>query len=406
MIKTETYQHFVPYAILYFFLNNLLLPEGLLYTAILSPIFLYYLYRESKIHSMLNWGILLLIPIPFQLYAGVDAKSYLLSTFLVFTAWIFLFSAIKYALITNEKQESIFRTILLINSVLILIALIILPLQSIRELMWYEIPISPNVPGFPRLKLFAYEPSYYALLLSPVFLFYLLKVITGNTKHSFLLLLAVGLPLLLSLSFGVLGAMILSLFLGTLVFAPRLPKIYWKYFLYSTFFVFTLLLIIWLIWPSNPVYLRIANIFSGEDTSAKGRLFNSFWFAFDLIKEQNFLMGIGPGQVKILAHDMIINYYKYSGEYAEIVRIPNSMGEMLAVYGVYGFLLKLFFEIYFFVRLKVYTNFYNLVLFLFIFIYQFTGSFVINVAEIGTWIITFNTRFSMFNVNLMKNKST
>ena len=117
-------------------------------------------------------------------------------------------------------------------------------------------------------------------------------------------------------------------------------------------------------------------------------------------------MGVGPGQVKILAHDMIINYYKYSGDYAEIVRIPNSMGEMLAVYGIYGFILKLVFEIYFFVRLKIYNNLYTLVLFLFIFIYQFTGSFVINVAELGIWAVVFNAKLSRFNLGSLKTESS
>jgi hypothetical protein len=65
------------------------------------------------------------------------------------------------------------------------------------------------------------------------------------------------------------------------------------------------------------------------------------------------------------------------------------MGEMLATYGLYGFLLKLFFEIFFFIRLKVYNNLFSLCLFIFIFIYQFTGSFVMNAAELGIWALVF-----------------
>jgi hypothetical protein len=94
----------------------------------------------------------------------------------------------------------------------------------------------------------------------------------------------------------------------------------------------------------------------------------------------------------VLGHDLIINFYQYTGEFAEVVRIPNSMGEMLATYGIYGFAMKLVLEIYFFIRTRVYLNLFALALFVFIFIYQFTGSFLVNVAELGIWAMVFACR--------------
>lgn len=402
MSKTESYFYLLPFTVLYFFGNNFLLPEGLLYTAILAPVFLYYIYREGDLKKMMKWSLLLLIPIPFQLVSGVDLKSYLISTILVFTAWLFLFAAIRAVKNNGNNLEAIFKTVLIINSVLLLAALIFLPFQPLRDIFWYSIPISPNVPGFPRLKLLAYEPSHYALLLSPVFFFYLLKTLTGNVKHPLLVITAIGIPIVISLSFGVVGAMVLAMLIGTIIYIKILPKVYWSYFFYSVLFVIVFALLTWFIWPSNPVFMRIENILTGADTSAKGRLFNSFWFAWDLIKTHNLFMGVGPGQVKILAHDLIVNYYQYSGEYAEIVRIPNSMGEILAIYGIFGFVLKLFLELFFFIRLKIYNNYFNLVLFLFVFIYQFTGSFLINVAELGVWVIVFNANFPLFKIDSLK----
>jgi len=79
---------------------------------------------------------------------------------------------------------------------------------------------------------------------------------------------------------------------------------------------------------------------------------------------------------------------------------------MLATYGIYGFILKIFFEIYFFIRLKIYRNLYNFSLFLFIFIYQFTGSFLVNAAEIGTWAIAFYGRFPVFDISFIKQKKS
>ena len=402
MSKSDSYYYLLPFAVIYFFGNNLLLPEGLLYTAILSPVLLYYIYREGDFKDLLKWSLLLLIPIPFQLVSGVDLKSYIISTTLLLSAWIFLFASIRAVKNYSNNLETIFRAVLIINSVLLLIALFALPFQPLRDILWDSIPISANVPGFPRLKLLAYEPSHYALLLSPVFFYYLLRMITGKMKHPFLMIIAIGLPILLSLSFGVIGAMVLAFFIVSIIYAKKLPTIFWSYFFYSLLFATTIIVIIWFIWPENPIFLRISNIIAGSDTSGKGRVFTSFMFAFDLIKTNNLVMGIGPGQVKILAHDLIINYYKYTGDYAVIVRIPNSMGETLAIYGFYGFLLKLFFEIYFFIRLKIYENLYSMILFLFIFIYQFTGSFLINVAEIGIWVILFNARFHRFDLDKLK----
>jgi hypothetical protein len=402
MKKTNTYYYLIPFAVLYFFFNNLLLPEGLLYTALLTPMLVYYIYREGDFKQMVLWSVLFLIPIPFHLIHGVDIRSFIISTTLVFTVVVFFFAARLMIFQANENIERIFRTILFANGALIIFAMLTLPAGFLREIFWYEIPISVGVQGFPRLKLLAYEPSHYALLLSPVFFFYILKVFTGQTLHPLILLAAVFLPLMLSLSFGVIASMVIALLIASLVYIHKLSRTYWSYIFYSSGFVIIITFLIWFLWPDNPVYERISNILSGEDTSARGRLFNSFWFAFDLIKENNLWLGVGPGQIKILAHDMIVNYYKYTGNYAEIVRIPNSMGEMLAIYGLIGFTLKLVLEFYFFFRLKICNNFYTLVLFLFIFIYQFTGSFLVNVAEIGIWAIVFTIKLPRFDSDNLK----
>ena len=402
MTKTDTYYHLLPFVILFYIANNFLLPHGLLYTTLLTPVFLYWLYKKDSLPSLLKWSILLFIPVPFQLYGGPEVKSFLISTTLVFTAWIFLFTALQAVKELSNKLARAFKSVLLINSVLILLALLILPFPPIRDLMWYSIPISPDIPAFPRLKLLAYEPSHYALLLSPIFLFFLLKVFTGRTKHPLLVLTAVSIPLILSLSFGVIGAMIVAIMVATIVYFRFIPKTYQRFIFYGSLLILLIFVSLYFIWPENPVYVRINNILTGSDTSAKGRLRDSFMFAFDLINQHKLIMGIGPGQIKVMAHDLIINYYKYTGEFAEIVRIPNAMGEMLATYGFYGFVLKVFFEVYFFVRLKIYKSIYSLVLFIFIFVYQFTGSFLINVAELGIWAVVFQNRLDGFNIHELK----
>ncbi|MBC7536218.1 MAG: hypothetical protein H7258_11050, partial [Ferruginibacter sp.] len=48
---------------------------------------------------------------------------------------------------------------------------------------------------------------------------------------------------------------------------------------------------------------------------------------------------------------------------------------------------------------KVWTNYFRLLLFIFIFIYQFTGSFVTNIAEYVIWILAFTNVFVEFDVD-------
>jgi len=69
--------------------------------------------------------------------------------------------------------------------------------------------------------------------------------------------------------------------------------------------------------------------------------------------------------------------------------IPNSIGDLLGTLGLIGVAIKLFLEGYFFFRTRVFRNDYRLTLFLFIFVYQFTGSFISNIAEYAIWILAF-----------------
>ncbi len=402
MKKDPKYLHYIGFFILYFFFNTVLLKEGLLYTSLLAPVFLYWLYKQNSLGTMMKWGILLLIPIPFQLRLGPDASSYIISTLMVFASWIFLFTALQAVRVTRHSLEDIFLKVLIVNFALLIIALAFLPFSSLRDILWNSIPMSKGLSAIPRLKLLAYEPSHYALLLSPVFLFFLLKVLTGKSSHPLILSGAVLVPLLLSLSFGVIGALFLALSIGALIYIRILPDNSRRIIFYGLSLLVLITMGLWIFWPDNALFIRIGNIFAGADSSSKGRLLHSFMFAKDIVLQYGAWLGVGPGQVKILAHDLIVNFYHYTGDYAEVVRIPNSMGEILAIYGVYGFVLKIILEIYFFIRLRIYSNLFTFILFLFMFIYQFTGSFLVNAAEIGCWAFVFQSRLSEFDFENLK----
>lgn len=397
MKHTLSYQEILPWFVLFYFINWNGLPEGLLYTTLLTPVWIYLLHKWDKKKWLWWLPITLVLPLIFQINVVVGIMDYLKSTFLLITALLFFLSmklVIDHA--TTNHLRRLFNSVRKINMWLVLLAVLLLPFQFGRDLLWYEIPISPGIPAFPRLKLFSYESSYYALLLFPVFLLFALRSFLPETKNRLLILSSVIVPLILSLSFGVLGAGLLGVILALTIHLTHVPGQLKKGLTYSGLTGLSILLVLFVLWPDNPAITRISNIIEGSDTSARGRLFESFMFAFDIARFTDPIWGCGPGQIKLLAHDLIIDYYQYEGEFAEIVRIPNGMAELLATYGWYGVFVKVGLEVYAFFRYKLWQNLFNLSLFLFIFIYQFTGSYLMNVAEFSVWAIAIWSRFDEF----------
>jgi hypothetical protein len=393
------YYHFLVYMVIYFFFNGFLLPEGLLYTTLLSPVMLYFLYKHRNTAPSPAWLLLILIPFPFQLFHGVDVHSYLVSCTLIFSVVIFMYTV---PVLLKEYEQNIpdlFKTILMINAIMAGVAFLFLPIAMTRDWVWYNVPVSAGIESLPRLKMFTYEPSYYSLIMMPVFMYFLYRVMFEKEKHSMIITLACIIPLLLSLSFGVIGAALIALFITLACYWKHLPVLFRRTCIYAGILSLAAVAVMMLTWSGNPVFLRMENIMQGKDTSSMGRLVYSFMFAKELAFQNNWLFGVGPGQIKILAHDLIVNHFKYHGEMAETVRIPNVMAEMLATYGMYGFFLKLVVEVYFFVKKRIYANVFAFTLFIFLFVYQFTGSFIVNVAELGAWALLFSIRFTEFELS-------
>ena len=121
-----------------------------------------------------------------------------------------------------------------------------------------------------------------------------------------------------------------------------------------------------------------------------------FWLADQLLAKKSYWWGIGPGQIKILGFELIRDYYRYGYDTTRVA-IPNAAAETLAIFGWFGFVVRLLTECFFFVYTRVWRNYYRLLLFTFIFIYQFTGSFITNVAEYVIWVIVFSKVFGEFN---------
>src|SRR6187551_2891366 len=87
--KSIRINKYLPAAILYFFFNGFLLPHGLLYTTILTPLLLLWLYQHRTFPKL--WLFFVFI-IPFAVIHflnGVDAYYYAVSAILFFTVFVF-----------------------------------------------------------------------------------------------------------------------------------------------------------------------------------------------------------------------------------------------------------------------------------------------------------------------------
>lgn len=393
---------YLPFACIYFFINSLALPFGLTYTALLAPLFYVWILLTRKKEVLLPFIVILLPFIIAHILTGVEKNSYLLSLVNLLLVYIFC-QAVYTFLMQCRDPELIFRKILVLNFIFCIIALPFY-FTSYSGLMWDEQILPGGTGNLKRLKLFTYEPSYYALIFTPVFFFFLLQFFfRQNRVHGGLLLAMLLLPYILSFSIGVIGTVLIAGIITWLIYFGRLTskrRILNGLIYTGAIVAFTGVMVV-LFFRHHPLFLRIGNIFGGKDTSGKGRTTDAFILAEKIIQERNEYWGIGLGQIKIAGENIIRNYYLYYQE--RTVTIPNAMAETLAIFGWTGFWLRLVVEIFFFFYTKVWTNYYRLLLFLFVFIYQFTGSFITNVAEYVIWILAFTNTFHQFDVKAGKN---
>lgn len=389
---------YFPFAFVYFFINTLGLPLGLTYTAILAPFFYWWITVTRKVEILIPFFSILLVFIIIHISNGVDVRTYIVSLFNLLAVYIFCQAAYTFFK-KSENLKKIFWKLLVINFILCLIA-IPLYFTSYNSLLWIQQYLTQGVDNFLRLKLFTYEASYYATLFTPLFFFYLLQIIFRQNRVSLWILMPmVFLPYLLSFSLGVISSAFIAIVVTYFFYFKSLTRKKRILNIISfggvlTVFSFGILIILF---PDNAFFVRIENIFSGTDSSGRGRTFEAFILAKKMLSEKSAAWGIGLGQIKILGTEIIRDYYLYPMDYT-VFAIPNAAAETLAIFGWIGLFLRIFIEIFLFFHTRVWTNYYRLLLFLFIFLYQFTGSFITNIAEYIIWILAFTNVFPQFDV--------
>src|ERR1700730_8618528 len=324
---------YLPFAFVYFFINSIALPFGLTYTAILAPFFYIWVISERKKEIILPFIVILA---PFimvhVLYVDVIRKVYFYSLLNIVLIYIFCQAVYTFLKVCNDI-ERIFRRLLIINFVLCLVA-IILYFTPWYQIMWIEQDLTKGVTDFRRMKMFTYEASYYATLFVPLFCFYMLQYLFRlNTIKGRLLLLMIILPYILSFSFGVMAALLIS---GSLTFIFHFRSLVSKKrifnaLIFSGGFSIITASIIYFFYRNSFFIVRLANIFAGRDNSGKGRTSDAFYLANKLLEKRDEYWGIGLGQIKIIGADIFRYYYMYGHDF--VATIPNAAAETLAIFG-------------------------------------------------------------------------
>ena len=383
-------------AIIYFGINIIGLPSPLLYSNFISLLFIRKILKKRYLKISLIFVFILLIYFGIHYYYEVDLPAYLRSSVVYILVFINVIMAHNYIKHIGTTMNEVFAYVIKINFLFFIVALLALLLDLPNNFWRYYNYSNYGAPGgIPRFQGLLYEPSYYALIFSPLFLYSFYKLLfKERTLRAFKYFVFISIPMLSTWSFGVL----LGLFIAIAITFTYHSLKHYKVNVYLLF-AFTMLPIgiVLLFLFNSEIATRVTMTFSGDDLSAKGRTSNAFEIAHHLATAKNALFGIGLGQIKIFGEEYIQNYYGYQKWYR--VSIPNTYAETLAIFGYFGAFVRLFIQAFIFIKSKCYNNFFSLTLFIFIFIYQFTGSFITSTAEYVIWLLAVMNIFPTFNIS-------
>jgi len=386
---------------IHFLLNVFLLIPPLTYTSLVSIVWFPKLLKNKSILKYL--GLIFLIFLYYALihfFNGVEWQYYIKSS--LFMCFIVVSTIAMYSYLKEniEKIPILFRYLPFAIFGVFLLG-IVFYLSDYSYLFWKQHTFVEEGHFTPRFLGLTYEPSYFALSIAPIFVYSLLKVLFNVSIRNLGVLLMVSLPIIATLSFGFFITAFLSIVIGFGFVFIRYRE-FKRILIYPFILIFISVIAISI--TDSSISKRFDIILEGNDSSVNGRTSEAFYLAYQCAKQKSVLLGIGPGQIKVIGEDVIRPYYSawapigYSKENWPILSIPNSSAETLAIYGIIGLIIRFSLQIFLFFRFKVYQNYFNLILFLFIFIYQLMGSFITSSIEYVIWIFAILPIFQQFQI--------
>jgi hypothetical protein len=374
-----SFHKYLPLAVVYLLFNNFLLPFGLLYTTILTPIFYFWLLRKCARHIILKFVVVSAPFVVAHLLLGIQLPGqYLRSYALLLLTYITVY-AFYMGLSRTKPLNSLVETLIVLNAVFAGIA-VVAKHTPLGPLLWIRTVLSNEDPATLRLALLSYEPSAYAVLLVPLLVFATFRAIISPGAKTIFQLFMVAVPFFLSGSLGGFGTVLLALGIASLVFRRDIMK------LKSAKILAALagLALFAAVLQGNILTQRAGNALTGQDASTSFRTEGSFALAYVIAATKSLWWGVGFGQSTVVG-DQFIGALGFLQE----TLLPNAIAVTFAQMGIMGVLLRVGIEVYLFVRTGVRHDCFRLTLFLTMFLFQFAGSFNTNVPEFVTWILAF-----------------
>lgn len=398
MISRLKKYHSIFFGHLFFLFNTAGLPAPLMYTNMASILGLKNLMSKKSWIAMAIFSAISLAYAGIHIAAGVELKSYI-QTFVFMQLIVFttIVSA-NYMLKNKEKLPKVFQWLAWSGFGLFLISLLI-DFAFSTPFFWMRHDFSIG-GGILRYKGLGYESSFYALAISPIIIYFGLKLIYKGWKNNWIPFILALIPVLFTLSFGFIGALAIGAILAIILVA-----IYHRHIKTSLLISIAAVALFGFIAMNTINFLseRVDRIIAGTDTSVNGRTNEAFSLAKETAEKKSLWFGVGLGQIKIIGDEVIRSYYNglgrnYSKENMPVVTIPNTSAETLAIYGVSGLMMRMAVELFFFFKFKVFNNYFSLFLFSFLFVYQLMGSFITSTTEYTLWAMSFIPIFDEFNI--------
>jgi hypothetical protein len=380
--------------IIFIFFNEVGLPHGLQYTAIFAPFF--FIKFGLKYRAAFIGFLILSLFYAFthlfndQMVWFFYGRSYVLHC-LVFTQVVAFYHIVNYK---SHVLKQAFDIGIYVNLILLIIGVAFL-FAGNKGLMFEVSKVSASVGVIPRFRIFTPEPSYYSMLFTIPLFFYLTQSISRDKRIDFLRISIIVLSLTISFSFGTLSVIFISMFIVYFLRAKNILDQNSRFLILLAIGLASVVFVgAFIITPNNPVFIRLGDIIAGNDNSGNGRIFDPWILTMRMLaKNQDYIFGIGWGQIRIIGDSIIRDFYQYTHDPATKFGLPNILTEITTMFGFFGLTLVLLFQVVMFRVTKVYRSNFRSLIFWFIFIYQFTGSYSSSVMYYCYWVLAFSPRF-------------